>query len=53
MRTPEGYLVAEPSTSHGLAEQMTVATCECGAVFEGDHEAEALALWAEHCEACE
>lgn len=36
---------------HGFADHRSIATCECGASFEGDHEAEAMALWAAHCEA--
>lgn len=36
--------------AHGYADQHSIVTCQCGAVFEGDHEAEALTLWAEHCE---
>ena len=39
--------------AHGFADHRSIVTCECGAVFEGDHETEALALWGEHCEACE
>jgi hypothetical protein len=41
------------TTPHGFADLVCIATCECGATFEGDHEAEVLALWGEHCEACE
>ena len=35
---------------HDFADHRSVVTCQCGAVFEGDHEAEAMALWADHCD---
>lgn len=33
---------------HGFADTVTIATCQCGATFEGRDGVEALTLWAEH-----
>ena len=38
---------------HEFADHVSLVTCQCGAMFQGDHEAEAMTLWAVHCEECE
>ena len=43
----------EPATGHDFAEHHSIATCECGATFEGEHEGEALAQWYEHAQEAE
>lgn len=48
--TPRDMTRIEP---HGFAATVTIATCECGATFEGASDGQALSMWALHAEACE
>ena len=46
--------MSDDQKGHEFADHRSIATCECGATFEGDHEGEALAAWYQHaCDADE
>jgi hypothetical protein len=48
-----GATASAADIPHEFADHVSLVTCQCGAMFQGDHEAEAMARWAVHCEECE